>query len=95
MDTLHYSFDNIDAHLNALDGLNGLALQKAEELNAEMQIWANYWHGTAHEQALQFTTQVHGTLTHVVEASKQYVVKARMKNEDMRNQEHANTTLWG
>lgn len=93
-DVLHYNFEAINAHLDQMTALNTLADTKREELAAEMHAWAAYRTGQAHEAATAFTTRVINQLDHVLMASKQYVVKARGANEEMRTQELANTSQW-
>lgn len=91
---MHYDFNNIDTHLDTLDGLTKQAQGLTEQLNAEMSVWTGYWQGDTQHQATDFTRNVHNTLNHTLDAATQYSAKARMQNEDMRAQEATNTALW-
>jgi uncharacterized protein YukE len=93
-DVLHYSFENIEGHLASLGTLNTAAMTKKEELQAEMQVWASYWQGQAHQQATDFTNHVAQVLHNVIEASQAYISKAHLANEDMRSQELTNSGMW-
>lgn len=95
MSVVAHNFGEIDAQLASMDAHIAQTQQEVEHLNNEMLKAAGYWQGEAHEQAVAFANRVHTTMIHVVDSAKNYVAKARMANDDMRQQEAANTAMWG
>ncbi|MGD9622339.1 MAG: WXG100 family type VII secretion target [Mycolicibacterium sp.] len=95
MDQIQHNFGAIENELAAMQGQIRLGVGVTEELSQELNTWAGFWHGAAHEEATSFVNRVHMTLTHVLDAAQDYTNKANMANMDMQQQEMSNTAMWG
>lgn len=95
MSQITHEFSAIDAELDSMTATNQQLAMVREELDSELQHWASYWTGDAHEAATTWSRAVTAALDHTIMASTNYVQKARVANGDMRAQEAANTSLWG
>lgn len=94
MTVVEHNFDAIDGVLDQLDTLNTQFMEVKERLEGELNAWAGFRTGDAHEAATTWTRGVATTLDSTVTTSTNYVGKGRVANAEMRQQEIINTGGW-
>lgn len=95
MSQIRHNFAAINASLDEMTTTVTILTAKREAMDNELTVWTSYWEGQAHEQANLFSRRVTTTLDNVINATRNYIGKARIANEEMHAQEMANAGLWG
>ncbi|MEN4464169.1 hypothetical protein VXE65_19200 [Mycolicibacterium conceptionense] len=95
MSQIRHNFAAINASLDEMTTTVTILTAKREAMDNELTVWTSYWEGDAHLRANEFSRRVTSTLDNVINATRNYIGKARMANEEMHAQEMANSALWG
>jgi uncharacterized protein YukE len=91
---IHQNFEALHGSLDSMDSLERALQSKQEELDNELNIWAGFWAGNAHEAAMAWSKNISAQLEHSIQASVNYTATARQAVADMQAQEQTNAGLW-
>ncbi|WP_162625450.1 hypothetical protein [Mycolicibacterium llatzerense] len=91
---IHQNFPALHASLDSMEGLGRAYQGKVDELRSELNVWAGFWRGTAHDQAMGWSQNVTNQAEHSGDASLNYTATARQAVADMEAQEHTNAGIW-
>lgn len=89
-----YSFDAVDATLQAMQAKNARLTMVKEQLDSEIVGWLSNWDGDALNAAQEWSRRVSSALGEAIDSSRRYVTTATNANHDMRVREQTTTATW-